>query len=145
VSAVEYPRFRVWSYARPSGHSKSAGFLRGTSPAKTEWAFALVDEGARPLHVYETSKPSTGHASEDEAIRAARKADWERPSRGPKHEPTLLEEGTFCRTCGDRLPSYAAAPPPEHGPACWAAGEACWWCGSSTGCECAEAKKGRTR
>ncbi len=72
----EYDRFVVWSYVRPSGHSKSSGFLRGTSAPITEWAFALVDESARPLVVYMESSPKSGFPSLDTAMIAARQTDW---------------------------------------------------------------------
>lgn len=81
---IENGRFRVWSYVRPSGHSKSSGFLRGTSAPITEWAFALVDESARPLLVYDTANARGGFASAEVACAEARKADWERARKAPR-------------------------------------------------------------
>jgi hypothetical protein len=79
---IENGRFRVWSYVRPSGHPKSSGFLRGTSAPITEWAFALVDESARPLLVYDVAfGTKSGFSSAEEACVAARAADWARASR----------------------------------------------------------------
>lgn len=75
------PRFRVWSYVRPSGHSKSGGFLRGTSAPITEWAYALVDDDAAPVVVYMVSAAKNGFPSRAAAIAAAKLADNERACR----------------------------------------------------------------
>jgi hypothetical protein len=80
MKSIQNGRFRIWSYIRPSGHPKSSGFLRGTSAPITEWAFALVDESARPELVYLTSEARSGFESAEAAVAAARKADWERSS-----------------------------------------------------------------
>lgn len=90
MSAIENGRFRVWSYVRPSGHSKSSGFLRGTSAPITEWAYALVDESSAPLLVYDLASGKSGFPSAEHAVRAARQADWERAERSghtpvPRH------------------------------------------------------------
>jgi len=76
--SIENGRFKVWSYVRPSGHSKSSGFLRGTSVPIMEWSFALVDESARPLLVYDVARARGGFPSAEHAVAAARQADLER-------------------------------------------------------------------
>lgn len=79
-SPILTARYKVWSYQHPSGHSKSSGFLRGTSVPVTKWAYALVDDSVAPMLVYNVSQSVSNFLTAEAAAQAAYKADWERCS-----------------------------------------------------------------
>lgn len=60
----------VYSYSRPTSHSKSARFLRGDGPFVTEWAFVLRGGDCGGVWWWELGNAVAGFKSRADAVRA---------------------------------------------------------------------------